>query len=69
MGRNKNFPIKECPKCGGGYGSYYVDLETGDVEGTDLHTYLNYRNTSKYATCADCGKRLFKVDEDLNVIE
>lgn len=74
-----NFPIKECPKCGGktirvrqyisGYGSYYVNLESGQVEATELHDYLKYRNASKYAVCADCGKKLFKVDNDLNIIE
>ena len=52
-----------------GYGSYYVDLETGEIEGTELHSNLRYKNTSKYAICADCGKRLFKVDDYLNVIE
>lgn len=74
-----NFPIKECPKCGGnmikirqrisGFGSYYVDLRSGEVEATELHDYLNYKNTSKYAACADCGKKLFMVDDYLNVIE
>lgn len=75
---NKEFPIKECPKCGGkmftvrqkisGIGEYYVDLETGEIEGSDLHAALKYRNTGKYVTCTDCGKRLFKVDNELNVI-
>lgn len=79
MARNIDFPINKCPYCEGGmieirqyihgYGTYYVDLETGEVEGTNLHDYLNYRNTSKYARCADCGKKLFKVDDNLNVIE
>lgn len=80
MKNNKyNFPIKKCPKCDGGtieirqyisgYGSYYVNLETGEIEGTELHSNLRYKNTSKYAICADCGKRLFKVDDYLNVIE
>lgn len=74
-----NFPISSCPYCGGGtiaikqyihgYGEYYVDLETGDLDATELHTWLQYRNTGKYAVCADCGKRLFKVDGRLNVIE
>ena len=79
MGKKYNFPIKECPYCGGkvivikqyihGYGEYYVDLETGEIESTELHNNLDYKNTGKYAKCVDCGKRLFKVDDFLNVIE
>jgi len=74
-----NFPIKECPYCGGGsitikqnisgHGEYYVDLKTGETEASELHGSLRYKNRSKYAICTDCGKRLFKVDEDLNVIK
>lgn len=76
---NKTFPIKECPKCGGkmfavqqkitGIGEYYVDLETGEIEATELHSGLQYRNTRKYATCMDCGRRLFKIDNELNVVD
>lgn len=76
---NKKFPITECPKCGGhmftvkqkisGTGEYYVDLETGDIEGSELHSGLQYKNMNKYATCTDCGKRLFKIDNNLNVVE
>lgn len=74
-----NFPVSECPYCGGhtitirqsisGYGEYYVDLETGEIESTELHNNLKYKNTGKYAVCTDCGKRLFKVDDYLNVID
>lgn len=74
-----NFPITECPKCGGGMiaikqrisgiGEYYVDLISGKIEATELHSGLIYKNIGKYAICADCGKKLFKVDDDLNVIE
>ena len=74
-----NFPIKKCPRCGGtmftvrqrisGNGEYYVDMETGEIESTELHSGLTYRNTGKYAVCTDCGKRLFKIDDSLNVIE
>lgn len=76
--REFNFPIKECPRCGGqticikqrisGYGTYFVDLEDGEIESSSLHDYLDYKNTGKYAICADCGTRLFKVDDELNVI-
>ena len=74
-----NFPISSCPHCGGGkiairqyicgYGEYYVDLKTGDVDTAELHSGLQYRNTGKYAVCADCGIRLFEVDRHLHVIE
>ena len=73
------FPLHECPYCGGkmmcirqrisGIGEYYVDLESGEIEATELHSRLQCKNTGKYAICADCGKRLFKVDDDLNVLE
>lgn len=76
---NFNFPISECPKCGGkmitirqkisGTGEYYVDLETGNTESSELHNNLTYRNIGKYAICTDCGKKLFKVDDRLNVVE
>lgn len=76
---NKEFPIKECPKCGGksftvrqyihGYGEYYVDLETGEIESTELHDNLEYKNVGKYAICTDCRRRLFKIDNFLNVTD
>ncbi|ADL03358.1 hypothetical protein [Lacrimispora saccharolytica] len=80
MQNNKySFPINQCPHCGGGtikirqhihgYGEYLVDLENGEIESSSLHDYLYYKNTGKYALCADCGKRLFKVDDELNVIQ
>lgn len=73
------FPIKECPYCGGrtirvrqkisGTGEYYVDLKNGEVDSSELHSGLRYKNTRKYVTCADCDKQLFKVDDFLNVID
>lgn len=73
------FPITKCPKCGGGtitikqrisgVGEYYVDLETGGIESSELHSGLDYKNINKCAVCTDCGKRLFKVDDRLNVIQ
>ncbi len=73
------FPMCECPYCGGktlkikqrifGVGEYYVDLESGDIDATELHSGLRYKNTGKYAMCADCGKKLFKVDDSLNVLQ
>ena len=79
MDNRYNFPVKKCPQCDGGYiaikqyihgyGEYYVNLVTGEIESTELHSNLVYKNTGKYAICADCGKRLFKIDDNLNVIE
>ena len=76
---NKNFPIKECPKCDGkmftvkqyihGYGEYYVNLDNWEIESTELHDNLFYKNSGKYAICTDCGKRLFRIDDNLNVIQ
>lgn len=79
MSIRNNFPITECPYCGGtyitirqyihGYGEYYVNIETGEIDSTELHSGLIYKNTKKYAICTDCNKRLFKVNDNLNVIE
>ena len=77
MKNNFKFPISKCPKCGGttftvkqrisGIGEYYVDLETGEIEAPELHSKCRYTNMNKYAICTDCGKRLFKIDNKLNV--
>lgn len=72
MAENKSLPIKECPYCGGKYitirqhisgsGEFYINMDDGTIEGSELHSYLHYRN-NKYATCMDCGKRLCKTEE------
>lgn len=77
--RNIMFPITECPNCGenffvvrqkiSGYGEYVVDMRNGEVDSTELHDGLIYRNTREYAVCVGCGKRLFKIDDELNVVE
>ena len=74
-----NFPIKKFPRCGGtifavkqkikGIGEYFVDMETGEIDNELLNNGLIYDNVGKYAVCRDCGKRLFKIDDSLNVIE
>lgn len=79
MEENRKFPVTECPHCGGGtitikqyihgYGEYYVDLETGEIDASQLHEGLDYKNITKYAICSDCRKRLFKIDDKLNVVE
>lgn len=77
--RERVFPISECPRCGGkmftvrqkifGTGEYYVDLETRDIDSSELHSGLQYKNIGKWVTCTDCGKRLFKVNYCLEVID
>ncbi len=79
MDREYNFPIKKCPGCGGntfsvkqrikGFGEFFVNMETGEINNESLHNGLIYNNAGKYAVCAHCGKRLFKIDNYLNVIE
>lgn len=74
-----NFPIRECPGCGNtvftvrqkisGYGKYYVNMETEEVDCSALYDGLQYENTGKYAVCTKCGKKLFKIDNNLNVVE
>lgn len=69
----KPFSITTCPRCGGGYaevmqyihgyGGYRINLETGEVDATELHSGLDYKNTRKYAVCMQCGKRLFEIDK------
>ena len=44
-------------------------METGEIDNEYLHNGLIYDNVGKYAVCRDCGKRLFKIDNYLNVIE
>ena len=72
------FPISECPRCGEtwfevrqyihGYGTYYMDLRDGNIECDALHNDLTYKNARKYAICSKCGKKLFKIDDSLNVM-
>jgi hypothetical protein len=62
---------KRCPHCGGttyyikqyisGYGNFYNDTEDGEVDNTELHSGLRYKNIGKYAHCADCNKRFAKI--------
>ncbi len=60
----------ECPRCGNttyvvkqyisGSGNFYGSLNDEDnVDNSELHANLDYRNVNKYAHCIDCGKRLF----------
>lgn len=72
------FPITKCPDCGSqyfevkqrisGYGSYFVNMENGEVDCDGLYDGLICTNVRKYAVCAECGKKLFRIDNELNVI-
>lgn len=72
---NYKFPVNRCSRCGynwiaikqriTGTGEYYVDLETGETDTQDLHDSLIYKNVNRYAVCAKCEKRLFKVNDGL----
>lgn len=71
------YPIEKCPKCGGldffvkqrisGYGNYYDTLDGSDSDNSELHDGLKYKTISKFAICADCKKRLFKITEDMDL--
>lgn len=65
--------IKCCPYCGGeeyiikqyyfGYGEYRLRFDGEEADNTEFHASAEYRNTSKYAWCKECNKRLFKLDD------
>lgn len=65
--------IKSCPYCGGeeyyikqsfkGTCNYNVRFDGEETENGDMHSDATYTNTSKYAWCNECNKRLFKLEE------
>lgn len=65
--------IKSCPYCGSeeyiikqhyfGDGEYYLRFDGKEADNSEFHANAEYRNTSKYAWCAECRKRLFKLEE------
>lgn len=71
------FPITECPDCGSrmftvrqkisGVGEYYVNMQTGEVDCSNLYNSLAYKNIGKYAVCTGCGRKLFEIDDNLQV--
>ena len=76
--RNKSiYGIDKCPNCGGGsfyvsqyisgYGYFYGNLDGTEADNSELHAGLEYRTTWKYARCADCDKKLFKITPDMNL--
>lgn len=72
-----HFPITRCPNCGCdtivikqyicGYGEYRVNMETGEVDCSEIYDSLLHRNARKYVTCLDCGRRLFKIKDSLEI--
>lgn len=71
------YPIEKCPKCGGvdfyvkqrisGTANYYDTLDGSKTDNSSLHDNLSYKTTSKYATCVDCKKKLFKITDDMDL--
>lgn len=65
--------IKSCPYCGNeeyyikqsykGTCKYNLRFDGKEAENGDMHEYTEYTNTSKYAWCNECNKRLFKLEE------
>lgn len=69
--------IKECPYCG--CKTYYIKQhyfgdchyhfsynaqEQDSVDNGDMWETASFRNTSKYAWCSNCDKKLFKLDKE-----
>lgn len=73
----RKFPITECPDCGSriftvrqrisGTGEYYVDMQTGKVDCSEIYSNLEHKNIGKYAVCTGCGRKLFEIDDNLQV--
>lgn len=65
--------MDKCPHCGSdtyytkhyvsGTSHYYKRFDGEETDNTDMYGNLKHTLQSKYAWCADCEKRLFKVDE------
>lgn len=65
--------IKSCPYCGGeqyyikqsykGTCNYILRFDEKEADNGHIHDNAEYKNTSKYAWCKDCNKRLFKLED------
>lgn len=63
--------IRKCPHCDStiykikqyisGYGEWLGDTTGEEVDNSELHSGLQYKNIGKYAYCVDCGKRFAKI--------
>lgn len=71
MAINRN--IKECPYCRSkeyiikqhysGVCHYIVRFDGEEAENGEMWDGAQFVNTSKYAWCRECGKRLFKIEQ------
>lgn len=62
-----------CPYCGSeeyyikqyAHGSinYNVRFDGKEADNGEMYDLLTIKNTSKYAWCNECGKRLFKLED------
>lgn len=65
--------IKCCPYCGSeqyyikqsfkGTCCYHIRFDGKEAENGELWDNTSFKNTSKYAWCSDCNKRLFELDD------
>ncbi|WP_026884287.1 hypothetical protein [Clostridium akagii] len=67
--------IKCCPYCGSeeyyikqsytGTCNYNIRFDGKVAENGEMWEEAQFKNTSKYAWCNECDKKLFKIDEQL----
>lgn len=60
--------FKECPFCGSesyymkqsykGTCYYYINFDGSDADNTETHGGAEYKNTSKFAFCSECNKKI-----------
>jgi hypothetical protein len=65
--------IKKCPSCGSeeyyikqsftGTCNFRLRFDGKETDNGDMHDNTQYKNTSKYAYCNDCNKKLFELEE------
>lgn len=66
--------MKECPHCRNeeyyikqsyrGTCHYNLRFDGGEAYNGEMWDNAQFKNTSKYAYCNNCGKRLFELKED-----
>lgn len=65
--------IRKCPHCGSttykikqyisGYGEFIGSTTGEEMDNSELHSGLQYKNIGKHAYCAECGKRFAKISD------
>lgn len=74
----RKFPISECPKCGNdeifvkakivGVCNYNYKLDgSNSAYNGEIYDATDMKRTGNYTYCNNCGKRLFKITEDMNI--